>query len=183
MTQKLGLTIRLDDEDRRRLARWAENNNYPTSAFAGLMLQRAIQDRVRWEAYKKKEEPNLIKFAVAVSAADAEAVSKLMAKVAAKVGGRDVPVEQIVGNIVYEGLEIEQFGRIALDRPKWPPHPVNPCVIHATLAPLEYESFVEIADTCFETLEAAASALFKLGLTAYLERYMPKAASRDSRPN
>ena len=112
------------------------------------------------------------RIAVALSAADAGAVTQLSAM-------RGVPSSRVVARMIGDGMSIEQRGRIILDRPKWPTHPTDPRYVQAAFDPLDFLDLVELAETCFEPLNATASALFKLGLAAYQEEESAKAARRE----
>jgi hypothetical protein len=170
MAQKFALTVRLSDDDRRRLDRCAESMGESMSALAAHIIEHDLPMRLYGQQRAKEQEPELVKFAVAVSAADAEVVSGLWEKSRTKFGLRDIPVEQIVGCAVGVGMEIEQHGRLFLDRPKWPPRPANPCMFEVTFDPLSYGMLEDLADSCFESVEDTATAFFKLGLPGYLER-------------
>ena len=51
--------------------------------------------------------------------------------------------------------------------------------MQAAFDPLDFLDLVELAETAFEPLNYAASALFKLGLAAYQEEHSPKLTNRE----
>jgi hypothetical protein len=122
------------------------------------------------EADRKKK-----RITVPISARDAAAVTQISAL-------RGFPSSRVVGYMVGKGMELEQRGRILLDRPKWPSHPTDPRYVQAAFNPLDFLSLVELAETAFEPLNVTAAALFKLGLAKYQEE-RPVTATANTEPN
>lgn len=100
------------------------------------------------------------RIAVPLSARDAAAVTRISAL-------RGFPSSRVVGYMIGKGMEIEQRGRILLDRVTWPPHPTDPRYVQAAFSPLSFIDFAELAETAFESLNVTAAALFQLGLAKY----------------
>ncbi len=129
------------------------------------MLRKPNLDRIEPDRKRKR-------IAVALSAADAGAVTQISAV-------RGVPSSRVVAYMIRGGMEIEQRGRIILDRPKWPTHPADPRYVQAAFDPLDFLDLVELAETTFEPLNVTASALFKLGLAAYQQEHSLQVPSRE----
>jgi len=125
------------------------------------MARKSNLDRIEPDRKRKR-------IAVALTAGDAGAVTQISAM-------RGVPSSRVVARMIGDGMAIEQRGRIVLDRPKWPTHPNDPRYVQAAFDPLDFLDLVELAETTFEPLNVTASALFKLGLSAYQQERAPKA--------
>lgn len=108
---------------------------------------------------------------VALSSSDAAHVTQISAL-------RGVPNSRVVSRMIGDGMVIEQRGRLALDRPAWPSHPVDPRYVAAAFDPLDFLDLVELAETAFEPLSRTASALFKLGFAAFQDE-APKGAPAE----
>ena len=83
---------------------------------------------------------------------------------------RGFPDSCVVAFLIGKGFQVEyDAGRLELDRPKWSNPPENPRYAQAGLSRNEFFELIGIAESLFEPLNVAASALFQLGLREYLE--------------
>ena len=119
------------------------------------------------EADRKKK-----RITVPLSAADAAAVTRISAL-------RGFPSSRVVGYMIGKGMDIEQRGRILLDRPTWPRHPTDPRYVQAAFSPMTFLELIELAETAFEPLNVTAAALFKIGLAAYHHEQIEPAKSAE----
>jgi hypothetical protein len=117
------------------------------------MGRRINPDAIEGDRKKKR-------ITVPLTASDAATVTRISAL-------KGFPSSRVVGYMIGKGMDIEQRGRILLDRPKWPSHPTDPRYVQAAFHPLTFLSLVELAETAFEPLNVAAAALFKIGLADY----------------